>query len=134
METQYDLIHFMKQYGTEEQCFNYLSMLKWSSGYQCSKCGCTDAIRGRTWHHRRCKSCKYDESCTANSMFHKIKIPLPIVFAIIYQLASIKMSSCEIARVYGIHQETAWIFRKKVLEAMNKKDDKLFNQLIRWNS
>jgi hypothetical protein len=135
MEMQYDLAAFKAQFETEEHCFNYLSTLKWSIGYRCSKCGSSDAIRGRTWHHRRCKACKYDESCTANSMFHKIKIPLPTAFAIIYQLASMKMklSSCEIARVYGIHQETAWLFRKKVLEVMNKGEDDLFNQLIRWN-
>lgn len=67
-------------------------------------------------------------------MFHKIKIPLPTAFAIIYQLASLKekLSSCEIARGYGIHQETAWIFRKKVYEVINKGDDELFNQLIAW--
>jgi hypothetical protein len=39
---------------------------------------------------------------------------------ITYQLSTMKkgMSSCEISRQYGIHQETAWYFRRKVQRAM----------------
>jgi hypothetical protein len=40
-----------------------------------------------------------------NTLFHKIKISLPVAFAIVYQLLSMKkwMSSCEIASQHGIH-------------------------------
>lgn len=132
MKKQQNLSSFMAQFSTEEQCFNYLAEQKWSKGFQCSKCGCTESLKGRTWHHKRCKSCKYDESCTANTMFHKIKFPLPIAFAIIYQLTTMKkgMSSCEIARQHGIHQETAWFFKRKVQTAMSLYDQKLLSKLV----
>jgi hypothetical protein len=49
-----------------------------------------------------------------------LKFPIVKAFAIIFQLATMKkgMSSCEIARQHGIHQETAWFFQKKVQLAM----------------
>jgi transposase-like protein len=132
MKKQQNLSSFMPKYGTEEKCFNYLVYQKWSKGFKCSKCGCTEAIKGRTWHHKRCKSCKYDESCTANTMFHKIKIPLPTAFAIIYQLSTMKkgMSTCEIARQHGIHQETAWFFKRKVQSAMNAFEQKSLSWIV----
>jgi len=41
-------------------------------------------------------------------------------FMIVYQLSTMKkgMSSCEISRQYGIHQENAWFFKRKVQQAM----------------
>lgn len=132
MKKQQSLTSFMTNYSSEEKCFEYLVEQRWSHGFVCSKCGCTETIKGRTWHHRRCKSCKYDESCTANTMFHKIKIPLPVAFAIIYQLTTMKkgMSSCEIARQHGIHQETAWYFKRKVQTAMSAFEQKVLSKLV----
>lgn len=132
MKKQQNLSSFMAKYSTEELCFKYLVKQKWSLGFKCSKCNCTEAIKGRTWHHKRCKACKYDESCTANTMFHKLKFPLPTAFAIVYQLTTMKkgMSSCEIARQHGLHQETAWFFKRKVQTAMNEYEQKLLEVLV----
>lgn len=132
MKKQQNFISFMEQFSTEEKCFKYLTDVKWAHGFECKKCGCTESIKGRTWHHKRCKSCKYDESCTANTFFHKIKIPLPVAFAIVYQLCTMKkgMSSCEIARQYGIHQESAWFFKRKVQRAMQESDQGLLSGVV----
>jgi len=132
MKKQQNLGSFMAKFSTEEQCFNFLVDQKWSKGYQCVKCGSEEHVKGKTWRHRRCKSCKYDESCTANTLFHKIKFPLPTAFAIVYQLTTMKkgMSSCEIARQHGIHQETAWFFKRKVQVAMKSYEQKPLQQLV----
>jgi transposase-like protein len=62
----------------------------------------------------------YDESATAHTLFHKLKFPIESAFTIVYILSTVKkgMSSCEIARQFNIHQETAWFFKRKVQEAM----------------
>jgi hypothetical protein len=59
-------------------------------------------------------------SATANTLFHKIKFPLPSAFAMVHLLATAKkgMSSCELARQFGVHQETAWFFNRKVQKSM----------------
>lgn len=110
----------MKRFSTEDACYLHLCELKWGKGFECSRCNHNAAVKGRTWHHRRCQKCGYDESCTANTLFHKLKFSVVKAFAIIYELGTLKkgLSTCEIARQYGIHQETAWFFKRKVQQAM----------------
>jgi hypothetical protein len=115
------LIQYIEQFNSPEICYELLSLYKWKDGFKCRRCECTEAIKGRTIYHRRCKYCHYDESCTAHTLFHKIKFPITKAFAIVFQMATMKkgLSSCEISRQYGITQETAWFFAKKVRLAMH---------------
>ena len=121
MKDHQGLLGFVQQYGTEQGCKEHLYKLKWETGYSCRRCGHSKSIKGATRFHQRCQRCKYDESSTAHTLFHKIKFPLPKAFTIIYQLSTMKkgMSSCEIARQFNIHQETARCFRLKVMRAMS---------------
>jgi hypothetical protein len=132
MNKHKNLRSFMAAYQTDDQCYSYLVEAKWGNGYACRRCQHTDFVKGRTWHHRRCKSCGYDESCTAHTLFHKLKFPLPTAFTIIYQLTTMKkgMSTLEISRQHGIHQETAWYFKRKVQEAMSALDSDLLGGLV----
>jgi hypothetical protein len=116
MKTKGPLLNFIGRFNTNEACFKTLYDLKWRNGYRCRRCGCAETVAGKTQFHKRCRSCKYDESCTAHTLFHKLKFPIVKAFAIIFQLSTLKkgMSSCEISRQFGIHQETAWFFQKKV--------------------
>ena len=120
MKKHEGLIAFIRRFPDDEACKKYLSDQKWASGFQCRRCGHEESGKGETAHHRRCKNCRYDESPTAHTLFHKIKFPLQKAFVIIHQLTTMKkgMSSCEISRQYGIHQETAWTFKQKVMRAM----------------
>lgn len=120
MKKKKGLLGFIKEFGTEEQCRLHLMDLKWGDGYACRKCGHDQHKKGKKWNHLRCKSCGYDESCTAHTLFHKLKFPLTKAFTIVYQLSTMKkgMATTEIARQFDIHQETAWFFKRKVQQAM----------------
>lgn len=120
MEKTLTIIEFMKRFSSEDSCKAFLAHQKWSEGFCCRRCGGTHSVKGRTRHHRRCGSCRFDESATANTLFHKIKFPLPSAFAMVHLLTTTKkgMSSCELARQFGVHQETAWFFKRKVQTAM----------------
>ena len=76
MRTSMSIIYFRKQFKTEEDCINYLIEQKWGIGYKCIKCGNDKYGKGRQWFYRRYNSCGYDESVTANKMFHKCKTVL----------------------------------------------------------
>lgn len=132
MKREVNMMTFLEQFNSEEQCLEFLVNVKWGSGYQCRKCNHNVAIKGRTWHHRRCQECKYDESCTAHSLFHKIKFPLVKAFWIVYQLSTMKkgMSTLEISRQYGIHQCSAWYFKRKVQIAMKSKNQNKLNGIV----
>ena len=115
-----DFTEFVQSYSNEDACRQYLCDQKWKHGFVCKKCGHNISVYGRTWYYRKCQKCKHDESCTANTLFHKIKFPLTKAFWIVYQLSTLKkgLSTMEISRQYGIHQETAWFFKRKVQQSM----------------
>lgn len=132
MKKKNDLTSFMEKFGTEEKCFQYLCEVKWGASFKCLKCAHTVGTKGHTWHHRRCKKCGYDESCTAHTLFHKLKFPVVNAFLIVYQLSTMKkgMSTHEIARQHGIHQETAWFFKRKVQRAMQESKQPLLSGMV----
>ncbi len=115
---------FMIRFSTDQKCLEHLVALKWEGGYLCRKCGHDQYVKGRRWHNRKCQHCKYDESATAHTLFHKVKFPLTKAFGITYQVSTMKkcMSSCELSFQWDIHQETAWYFKRKAQQAMSLGD------------
>ena len=121
-------IEFSKKFTNNEDCYKYLIAIKWGKGYQCSKCGCADSYKGRTYYYRRCKQCGYDESVTANTIFHGMKMPVLKAFHMVFRLTAKKkgMSTVELGSEVGVEQKTAWLFKRKVQAAMKKdRADKL---------
>jgi KaiC/GvpD/RAD55 family RecA-like ATPase len=115
-------IEFNKRFGDNESCYKYLEALKWPRGYKCQRCGCDGYSKGRTSHHRRCKKCSYDESVTANSIFHGIKMPILKAFHMAFRLTAKKkgMSTTELGCEVGVEQKTAWLFKRKIQAAMKQ--------------
>lgn len=121
-------ITFSKRFSNDEDCYKYLLEIKWGKGFQCSRCGCLESYRGRTYYYRRCKQCGYDESVTANTMFHGMKMPILKAFHMVFRITAKKkgMSTIELGTEVGVQQKTAWLLKRKVQAAMKKdKDDKL---------
>jgi transposase-like protein/predicted nucleic-acid-binding Zn-ribbon protein len=118
------IVEFRKRFQTEADCLNYLIELKWGNGFACVKCQCNEFHKGRKWYYRRCKSCGYDESATANTLFHKCKIGLLVAFEIGYRLSVKKkgMSTLELAREFGCQQRSAWLLKAKYQNAMKSSD------------
>jgi hypothetical protein len=119
-------IEFNRKFTSNDDCRRYLAKIKWGKGFHCVRCGCRSSVKGRTQFHRRCadKSCRYDESVTANSIYHDIKMPLLKAFHMIFRLSAKKkaMSSPELAVEVGVQQKTAWKFMHKVQQAMSQQD------------
>ena len=132
MKNYSNFVSFTQDFSTDDDCRRFLIERKWGHGYRCRSCGHDQFVKGRTWYYRRCQSCKYDESCTAHTLFHKIKFPLVKAFWIVFQLSTLKkgMSTCAIATQYGIHQETAWFFKRKVQEAQSMVGEELLLESV----
>lgn len=113
-------LEFIDRFSSDSDCYQYLLDLKWGKGYKCRSCGKHLWIKGRKWYYRRCKSCDYDESVTAGTMFHKIKFPILKAFHILFRISTKKkgMSSVELANEFGLQQKTCWLFKAKIQEAM----------------
>jgi len=121
-------IEFNRRFSTNESCYQYLIEKKWGKGFKCSRCGCQQSVKGRTYYHRRCKDCRYDESALANTVFHAMKMPVLKAFHMIFRLTAKKkgMSTTELGSEVGVQQKTAWLFKRKVQVAMRQDNkDKL---------
>lgn len=121
-------IDFSRRFSSNESCYEYLMEKKWGKGYHCSRCSSPDSKKGRTCYHLRCKKCDYDESVTANTIFHGIKMPIIKAFYMVFRIAAKKkgMSTVELGSEVGVEQKTAWLFKRKVQLVMKEKGtDKL---------
>ncbi len=118
----YDQYDFNESFRCEDDCKKYLFDLKWKDGFKCLKCGCAKSWKGRRKFHLRCSNCWYDESATANTVFHKIKIPLLNAFGMAFRIStSKKASSClGLSRDYAVSKDSAWLFKRKSQEAVKE--------------
>ena len=122
-------IAFGKKFQNNEDCYNYLITLKWGKGFRCSRCGCRESYKGRTYYYRRCRCCNYSESVTANTVFHGMKMPILKAFHMVFRLTAKKkgMSTTELGAEVGVQQKTAWLFKRKVQVVMKQNDDEKLN-------
>lgn len=111
---------FREMFGTKEQCMAYLAQKKWADGYTCKKCSSEYYIAGKHLFSRRCKKCGYDESPTANTLFHKVKFGVENAFEMLYDITTSKKgaNSIWLGERFGVRQTTAWLFRQKIQVAM----------------
>ena len=115
-----NILEFTEKFSTDDDCRQYLSSIKWQNDYQCGKCGCTHHYLVKKAGTRLCGDCKYAESATSRTLFHKVKFPLRKAFYIVFMMSCGKkgISSYELSRQLSLRQKTCWAFQRKVLEAM----------------
>ena len=113
-------IKFNQYFRTNDDCTKYIAEIKWEQGYHCKRCGNEKFINGIKPYHRRCLSCKYDESPTAGTMFDKVKFSLLLAFHIVFKVVTKKkgMSTLEFSREFELRQKTCWSFKWKIQQAM----------------
>ena len=64
------------------------------------------------------------ESPTANTLFHKVKFGIENAFEMTYDISTSKKgaNSIWLAERHGVKQMTAWLFRRKVHQAMKSRE------------
>lgn len=130
MEQKYkslSLFEFQENFSTREDCLEYLANLKWKNGFECKKCGHTHSCAGKAERSRQCTSCRYVESPTAGTLFHKVKFDLVKAFYIVYFVSTNKkgITSTELSRKLNLRQKTCWAFKRKVMKAMESSGNSL---------
>ena len=74
------LNEFIKQYGTEEQCFDALYAWRWPEGFKCPSCGHSKSCTLTTRKLQQCNRCHHQTSLTAGTIFESTKLPLSLWF------------------------------------------------------
>lgn len=119
------LIKFQRKFATEKACQRHLFHLRWPDGYQCPRCGHNKASFHHTRHLYQCKSCKYQVSFTAGTIFHKTRTPLKKWFWMIFLMGRQKsgISMLSLQRMLEIKTyKTVWTMGHKIRKAMAKRD------------
>lgn len=114
------IFEFQERFPDEESCIKYLAELRWKDGFVCPHCGGIKYCKGHKSHVRQCTKCSYLMSPTSGTLFHKVKFSLLKAFYIVYYISTNKkgISSTELSRKLGLRQKTCWLFKQKVMIAM----------------
>ena len=112
---------FTTRFATEEQCRDYLYVLRWPSGFVCPKCG----FIGKMWpignELFKCTSCKHKASVIAGTIFQDTRRPLKTWFTAIWWVTTQKngASAKGLQRILGLKSyTTAWTWLHKIRKAM----------------
>jgi transposase-like protein len=115
-----NILELEKQFSSEEACRDYLMRLRWPGGFVCPRCG-----QQGDWPSTRsrlvCRSCRYQASVTAGTIFQDTHKPLCLWFRAIWQVTSQKngASAANVQQVLGLGSYlTAWTWLHKLRRAM----------------
>jgi len=113
-------------FNDEIKCLEFISDVKWESGYVCHKCGNTNYCKGKLPFSRRCTRCKTEESATNGTIFHHCKFPINKAFYILYNVCKENkdISTYEFARRLSLRQMTCWKFKSKIIKAIKDLGEK----------
>lgn len=118
------LIRFQKEFGTEEDCANYMMHKRWKDGFTCPKCSHQEYYYIKTRKLFECRQCHYQASITAGTIMHKTKQPLTVWFWAIYLVAHDKRgkSALSLSDVLDLNYRTALNMLRKIRAAMKERD------------
>lgn len=118
------LSDFMKNYGTDEQCFDALFSWRWPNGFVCPCCGYDKSCQITHRKLQQCHRCHHQTSVTAGTIFESTKLPLATWFLAIYLMTQDKKgtSAMKLHRQLGISYNAAWRLRHKLMQVMFERD------------
>jgi len=119
-----NLLEFAEHFQSEESCKEYLSKIKWQTGFKCVKCTHTKS-QIRKNHSRTCNKCSHTETASANTLFHKVKFGLRKAFFMCFEMSTTtkSLSASYMAERFGVTEKTARLFMHKVREAMKSSEN-----------
>jgi predicted nucleic-acid-binding Zn-ribbon protein len=119
-----DFKEFATLYPDDLACYRFLEELKGKHNFECIKCSNTKYSQGSQKFARRCTRCGYNESVTANTIFHRVKFPIAKAFYLTYVTHSQKGAFTleSLSKELELRLNTIWAFKKKVIERISGMD------------
>lgn len=118
------LSEFLKDYGTEVQCFDALVRWRWPEGFRCSVCHHDKYCQLKSRNLYQCNRCHHQTSVTSGTIFQSTKLPLTTWFQGIYFITQDKkgIAALELQRLLGISYNAAWRMKQKLMQVMMERD------------
>lgn len=125
-------MEFQDMFPTDEACYEYLCLIKWPGGFVCPYC---QSKKSWKLQHQllRCKQCKRDISVTAGTIFQDRRIPLRVIFQVMWYMVCQKqgVSALGLQDILGLGSyRTAWVWLHKLRTAMVRPGRELLSGTV----
>src|SRR5260221_1737874 len=114
------MLEMEQTFATEDACREYLTQLRWPTGFVCPACQCKVGWADRRYRWT-CQDCRRQSTVTAGTIFEATHLPLQVWFRAVWLITSQKSgaSALGLQRVLGFGSyETAWSWLHKLRRAM----------------
>ena len=116
------LVEFQDQFPDEEHCWAYLRRARWPRGFVCPRCGGRGSHFLASRRLEQCRTCRYQGSVTAGTVFHGTRVSLRIWFLGVFFLARHKkgISALQFQKDTGLGSyQTAWTLLHKLRSGLS---------------
>ena len=128
-------VELMDMFPNEESCLEYLSIIRWPDGYQCARCDEKNALKLARGLYR-CRSCQYESSVIAGTLFQDTRKPLRMWFQAMWYVVGQKngVSALGLQKALGLGSyHTAWEWLHKLRRAMVRPGRDKLNGTVEIN-
>jgi transposase-like protein len=131
-EQDINLVNLIERYHSEDSCRARLEELRWPDGVECPRCESKNIARMDDRHQYQCRSCRYQFSVTAGTIFHDTHLPLWKWFLAIYLIVESKkgISANQLKRMIDVSYKTSWYLRHRIRVALNEVDAQLLKGIV----
>ena len=129
-----NLVRLIERFQSEDKCRAYLEALRWPDGPVCPRCEGTSVSKLADRHQYECnaRSCRYQFSVTAGTLFHDSHLPLWKWFLAIYLMGESKkgISAKQLQRMLHVSYKTAWYLAHRIRDAMGDDEQPLLRGIV----
>jgi transposase-like protein len=131
-EQEINLVNLIERYHSEDSCRARLEELRWPEGVECPRCDSKNVARMEDRHQYQCRSCRYQFSVTAGTIFHDTHLPLWKWFLAVYLIVESKkgISANQLKRTLNVSYKTAWYLCHRIRAALNEVDAQLLKGIV----
>lgn len=119
-----NLMKLIEDFGSDDECREYLIDLRWPNGLACLRCGSVDVTTLPKRNLFQCSDCRYQFSVTTNTIMHDSHLPLRKWMLAIYLIVESKksLSAAQLGRKIDVQYRTAWYLSHRIREALKTPD------------
>src|SRR5215203_6142067 len=131
-DQEINLVNLIERYHSEGSCRARLEELRWPDGVACPRCESKNVASVEDRHQYQCRSCRYQFSVTAGTIFHDSHLPLWKWFLAVYLIIESKkgISANQLKRTLGVSYKTAWYLSHRIRAALKEVDAQLLKGII----
>jgi transposase-like protein len=126
------LVDVINLFDTDAKCRELLVRLRWPGGVECLRCHGPVVELATAKQLFYCKSCDYQFTVTANTIFNDSHLPLQKWFLATLLLCEARkgMSANQVKRTLGVSYKTAWYLCHRIRAAMKETEKPMLDGTV----